>query len=284
MTGDLRTLLEDLADQAPEVGDIDRAIAEAARRGRIRTRLTMIENRLPTVETAEGSEDVPRQAGRDNRRLRILLGAAAAAVLAITTSAVLLSRHNGHDVEPAQKPDTTTFRSALYGYSIALPRHDPPPVRAGAWKGHPATEYADDPTSTEQKALDTIHVPGTDTTISIEGIYLGRRTYANWATAYHRGVLKDSEVPSGCDGGDPSEWRRIPIGSAEGYLLQKCNQALGIVPVGKRVYLFIWGNRTFVEGDHYPQSRFEKLLAGVRLPDAATALGPLWTPSSSNGG
>jgi hypothetical protein len=34
MTSDLRTLLEDLAAQAPVVGDIDRAIADAARPGR----------------------------------------------------------------------------------------------------------------------------------------------------------------------------------------------------------------------------------------------------------
>ena len=77
-------------------------------------------------------------------------------------------------------------------------------------------------------------------------------------------------------------WRRLPIGAVSGYLLQKCNQAVGIAPVGNRVYLFVWGNRTFVEGHHYPQSRFETLLRGVTLPDAATARLPLG-PSASSG-
>jgi hypothetical protein len=238
---------------------------------RIRKGLTMIEKSLPTVDTVEGYQNLQREVRRGTWRRRALIGAAAAAVLVVSTCAVLLNWNGQNNAEPAK---TMTFHSPLYGYSIALPN---------AWHVHAATKYADDPKSSDKTGTDWIHVPGTDTVIRMEALSLGRQTYAAWARSYHRAILADPGVPSGCDGGDPSQWRSFPIGSAEGHLLQKCNEALGIVPVGTRVYLFIWSNRTFVEGHHYPQSQFEPLLKGVTLPDAATASEPLYQPSSQGG-
>lgn len=242
---------------------------------RIREGLTMIEKKLPTLDTVEGYEDLQHEVTRRSRRRRALVGVAAAAALVVTTGAVLLNQHHETKLEPAPSPSSTTFRSPVYGYSIVLPL---------GWTTVAATHVADDPKAPQGTVSDAIRVPGTDTTIGVEGLDLGRETFASWATKFHAQLLRDTSVPSGCDGGDPSTWRRLPIGNIDGYLLQRCNNALGIAPVGKRVYIFTWGNRTFVEGHHYPQSRFEPLLAGVTLPDAATANKPLWTSSSSQGG
>lgn len=242
---------------------------------RVREGLTMIDKKLPTVDTVEGYENLELEVRRRTHRRRALVGVAAAAVLVVTTGAMLLNRNNQSSVQPAQSPNSAAFRSPLYGYSIALPQ---------GWEAVAATQYPDAPKSTEQTSSDSFRVPGTDTTIRVTADYLGGGTYATWANAYHQSILADAAVPSGCDGGDPSSWRRLQIGTGEGYLLQKCNEAIGVMPVGKRVYLFIWGNRTFVEGHHYPQSRFEKLLAGVTLPDPTTANEPLTKAASSQGG
>jgi hypothetical protein len=243
---------------------------------RMRKELIMIKNELPTVDAVEGYEDFERGIRRATRRRRALIGAAAAAVVVAAASAVvLLSQHGQDRVSPARVPHTTTFRSPLYGYAIVLPK---------AWTATPATRYADDPKSTDRNSTDSIHVPSTDTTIDISAVDLGSQTYAAWANALHRDVLNNPGIPSGCDGGDPSQWPTVPVGHSEGHLLQLCNAAQVLVPDGKRVYVFNWGNRTFTEGQHYPQVEFEKLLSGVSLPDAETAHEPLWPPSPSQGG
>jgi len=238
----------------------------------------MIDKKLPTVDTVAGYEGLQSDVRHDARRRRgwvvAAAAAAAAAVVVATAGAVLVNRTGHEDVVPAKSPEVATFQSPLYGYSIDVP---------AVWRTSPASQYADDPTSTDKTATDSFHVPGTDTTIGVTASYLGQETYADWAKAYHRNLLADKGVPSSCDGGDPSAWRRLQIGSVEGYLLQRCNAAIGIAPVGKRVYLFSWGNRTFVEGHHYPQSRFEPLLAGVQLPRPAVARRPLWQPSGRQG-
>jgi hypothetical protein len=230
---------------------------------RIRKGLTMIDKKLLAVDTAAGYEDLQREVRRDTRRRRALLGAVAAAVLIVTTGGVLLSRSDQRQVQPAGTP-TTTFRSPHYGYSIALP---------SSWTAVAGGKSSDD----------LIHVPGTDTTIDISADYLGGQSFTTWANRLYHATERDPGVPADCHLSAPLEWPRLSIGATQGYLFQKCNQALGIAPIGNRVYVFIWGNRTFDEGKHYPQAKFEQLLSGVTLPDAATANEPLRTPSSSRG-
>lgn len=71
---------------------------------RIRQGLTMIEDKLPAVDTVEGYEDLERDIRRDTRRRRVLIAAAAAAVLIVSAGAVLLNRGGGDEVEPAPPP------------------------------------------------------------------------------------------------------------------------------------------------------------------------------------
>jgi hypothetical protein len=200
--------------------------------------------------------------------VRVLAAALAAAALCACQNSQNSGATTTGNVAP---PESTTFDSPLYDYSIVVPAR---------WRLHAATRYADDPKSTDATATDSVHVPGTDTVLRFEGLGLGQQTYAAWARAFHRATLADPGVPSGCDGGAPTDWPSRPVGGAQGYLVQKCNEALEVVPVGRRVYLFVWSNKTFNEGDHYAESLFEKLLRGVELPDAATASKALWRQSS----
>jgi hypothetical protein len=160
------------------------------------------------------------------------------------------------------------FTSPLYGYTVVLP---------ASWTANPATMVADDPASTGDTATDAFTVPGTDTTIGALAWDLGSGTYEAWAKAYHDDLV--GHVPQGCDGGDPSTWPSIQVGTVQGHLLQKCNAAEVMVAIGKRVYVFSWGNDTFEAGTHLPEPEFERLLLGVTLPDAGTAARPLWPAS-----
>jgi hypothetical protein len=169
--------------------------------------------------------------------------------------------------QPSSSP--TSFTSPLYGYTVALP---------GGWAVHPATLFAGDPASTDETANDAIRVPGTDTTIGILAWGLGTSTYAAWTKAYHAEQLADD--PSGCDGGDPSTWASIPIGTTMGHLQQRCNAAIAIVPIGRRVYMFSWEHDTFDSSRHLAESAFKTFLLGVQLPAPKVAASPLppWTP------
>ena len=172
---------------------------------------------------------------------------------------------------PSASPGVgTTFSSPLYGYSVDLP---------AGWTATAATMYADDPASTEDTATDMIPVPGTDTTIGILAWDLGRQTYAEWAKAFHDDTV--ANVPAGCDGGDPSTWPTIRVGGVDGHLVRKCNEVVAVVPLGKRVYVLAWGNRTFGADLHIPEADFETFISGVRLPSAKIAGEPLWSPSPS---
>ena len=77
----------------------------------------------------------------------------------------------------------------------------------------------------------------------------------------------------------------IRVGAAQGHEIQRCaSMAEVVVPVGTRVYDFVWNNDQWAElGKHYPQYKFEKLLAGVTMPDATTARTPLWPSASPTG-
>jgi hypothetical protein len=81
-------------------------------------------------------------------------------------------------------------------------------------------------------------------------------------------------------GGDPSTWASIPIGATPGHLQQRCNAAIAIVPVARRVYMFAWEHSTFDASKHLPESEFERFLLGVKLPDTKVATSPLppWSP------
>jgi hypothetical protein len=76
-------------------------------------------------------------------------------------------------------------------------------------------------------------------------------------------------VPTGCDGGDPSTWPPLRIGTATGRLQQYCNAASGFAFVGGRVYAFDWGNATFDGTTHLTQGSWEELLKSVTLDPKA---------------
>jgi hypothetical protein len=149
---------------------------------------------------------------------------------------------------------TATFTSAIYAYS--LPR-DP------SWTTKSATVFSDDSKSTEQNSLDAISPTDTDTTINGSATALHGKTYEAWAVDHHNDVLRD--VPSGCDGGDPSTWPIINVGGHEGHLDQLCNAAEVSVPAGDWVYLFFWGNSTFSGSKHFGQAQFLRLLEDATL-------------------
>jgi hypothetical protein len=72
---------------------------------RIRQGFTMIDNKLPTVDTVEGYEILDREIRRTTHRRHAIIGAAAAAaVLVATAGGVLLNRGGDGKVEPAPPP------------------------------------------------------------------------------------------------------------------------------------------------------------------------------------
>ena len=157
----------------------------------------------------------------------------------------------------------STFTSPLYGYSIGM---------AGDWMAKAATKLADDPTSTEENAMDAITITGTDTTIGGLAWTLGDQTYDEWAAAYHDDAV--AGLPKGCDGGDPSTWPTVQVGDQQGHWLQKCNAAEAIVPVDGKVYVFSWGNSTLDSGSHLDPLDFKTVLLTVTFPDAAPSPAP----------
>jgi hypothetical protein len=76
---------------------------------RIRQGLTMIEDKLPAVDTVEGYQELHRDIRRTSQHRRARIGAfAAAAVLVATAGTVLLNRGSNANVEPAPPAPTPT--------------------------------------------------------------------------------------------------------------------------------------------------------------------------------
>ncbi len=198
----------------------------------------------------------------------LVVAACGAVPTALSSPSSAASPTGVSSAAPSVSP-TLTFISPVYGYTVKLP----------AWWMPSAATSTADPVSNEPNPSDLIPIPGTDTTIEILGWALGDETYADWAKAYHDDVI--THVPSGCDGGDPSTWPQIQVGTTQGYWLQKCNAAEAIVPIGKRVFVFTWGHDTFDSSRHMPISDFKSFLLGVTLPEAAIDELPFWVPSPS---
>lgn len=149
---------------------------------------------------------------------------------------------------PAPAP-TKAFDSPLYRYRMMI---DP------TWTVSPATVFAWDAKSTDKDCCDQITVTGTDTTLSNSADQLGRQTYDQWLAQHHKDAIPN--VPAGCDGGDPSTWPIVPVGDANGRLMQLCNGAEVNVLVGDRVFLFFWGNSTFDTDKHLGEETWKPLL------------------------
>jgi hypothetical protein len=146
-----------------------------------------------------------------------------------------------------------TFRSPLYGYSIPT---------APGWTTTPGTRIWTGTDDSLPGVVDRIAPNGTDTTISgtSEALPAGM-TFDAWLRAEARQTV--GNVPVGCEGGDPSTWPELTIGSVTGRLQQLCNAAIAFALVGGRVYEFDWGNSTFSAEQHLGQGAWEALLRSV---------------------
>jgi len=154
---------------------------------------------------------------------------------------------------------TRSFTSPLYRYTI---RVDP------TWTVTPSTVARTDILSPDDHE-DGIDVTGTDTAIGVSSAPLGDRTWDQVLTG-----ARDREVgsvPPGCEGGDPSTWRAIPVGHLQGLLQQLCNAADVYVLDGDRVYAFEWGNQTFETTKHLDEAEFFAVLHGVTFPGSPPA-------------
>jgi hypothetical protein len=148
-----------------------------------------------------------------------------------------------------------TFTSPRYGYTIKT---------AGDWTTTAGTRAWSGTDDSPSGVVDQIVVTGTDTTISGTSQALPSGTsFDAWLAAEHRQSMNG--VPTGCDGGDPSTWPAVSIGTAAGRLQQFCNAASAFVFVGGRVYEFDWGNSTFDAGAALTQGSWEELLSSVIL-------------------
>jgi hypothetical protein len=139
-----------------------------------------------------------------------------------------------------------TFKSPLYRYTIGIGVN---------WQVKAAQHVDDeDPTS----------ATGTDTTIPVVASALKAQSFADWLKDYHATVVKN--VPSGCDGGDPSTWPAVTIGTLQGVWEQKCNAAVAFVDVGGKAYQFPWENGTFDNSQHLSVADFKNVLESVTFP------------------
>jgi hypothetical protein len=144
------------------------------------------------------------------------------------------------------------FSSTWYGYTI---------LRSGDWTVKPATTHWTG-VDNSPPAVDEITVTGTDTTIPAASQRLPKdATYAAWLDAFHRNTV--ANVPSGCDGGEPSAWPTVQIGDQQGKLEMLCNAAEALVEVGGRVYVFDWSNSTFDGAQHLGLASWKRVLETV---------------------
>jgi hypothetical protein len=160
---------------------------------------------------------------------------------------------------------TRTFTSPLYRYSILL---DP------TWTVTPATTARTDPLS-EETFSDVVDVTGTDTSFAGSASPLGDRTWDDLLARLHE--LATGNMPSGCDGGEVSNWPSIDVGGQEGRVQQFCNAAAVYALAGTTVYEFDWGNGSADPGSHLSEADFFEVLKGVTFPSEGPA-GP--APSS----
>jgi len=162
----------------------------------------------------------------------------------------------GVDLTPADADKvahlTASFTSSLYAFGL---KRDP------SWTTHKATVLIDDPRSTEQNSQDTISVTGTDTAITVAATAMTGGSYEAWAVSHHEDVKNG--VPAGCDGGDPSSWPIVDVGGHQGRLDQLCNAAEVSVPIGDKVYMFGWSNKTFTVSSHLGEAQFLRVLEDV---------------------
>jgi hypothetical protein len=150
------------------------------------------------------------------------------------------------------------FVSPANGFSIAT---------ADGWTVDPATQ-AWVGVDNESPAMDGVNITGTDTSVTGASQRLGSQTYEQFLAAFHANTLKD--VPSGCDGGEPSTWPSIQVGDQTGGLEMLCNAAEALVHVGDRVYLFDWGNETFDADRHMSLASWKALLRTVVFDPASS--------------
>lgn len=149
---------------------------------------------------------------------------------------------------------TGTFSSPFSGYSIGT---------AGGWTVTPATKRWVG-VDNSPPAVDQISVSLTDTTISAASQALPKgTTYDGWLAAFHQQTVDN--VPPGCTGGTPDQWPPIQIGDQTGRLEMLCNAAEALVEVGGRVYVFDWGNATFVGTAHLSFDAWKELLRSVQF-------------------
>ena len=158
------------------------------------------------------------------------------------------------------------------GYSIKV---------ADAWTAEPATTPWNDLTNSDPPAADAITVTGTDSSIVIASQPIpGGTTFAQWLDQFRQTITPD--VPAGCDGGDPSTWKTIQIGSETGVVEPLCNAMIAFANVGGRVYRFSWGNDAFNTDQQITESEFKDILktvtfraAGSAVPSAAATRVPV---------
>ena len=154
---------------------------------------------------------------------------------------------------------TQTFHSPLFGYAMNY---------ATGWNVTPGTVRWTGPDNSGSKS-DRIQLTGTDTTIwgSSAALPAGQ-TFAKWAAAYHAYLAANMEAA--CDGGDPSTWQPIQIGSETGRRIDFCNASEAVIAVGSRIYDFGLGQDTFTSASHADPGTFEAMLKTVVfLPKAA---------------
>jgi len=152
---------------------------------------------------------------------------------------------------------TGRFTSPTLGYSIGT---------AADWTTTPATTQTR--TAANPYPVDQIRITGTDSVVSGWSEVLPKGgTFAAYLVAKHQDALAGN--PPGCDGGDPSTWPSIPIGSATGRLQMWCNAAVAFVEAGGRAYTFGWGSDTFQTDQHFSFEAWKELLTSVVLDPAS---------------
>jgi hypothetical protein len=155
-------------------------------------------------------------------------------------------------------PLTSTFTSPTYGYSVKTLPEWTTEAAPERWTG-----------TGNGSGLDGVSMAGTDTALTGASQPLGSRSFDDFVAAFHQTIQAD--VPSGCDGGDPSKWPELPVGDRVGHLEMLCNAAEVLVEDGGRVYLFEWGNATFDTERHFPFAAWKELLKSITLtPETAT--------------
>jgi hypothetical protein len=152
-----------------------------------------------------------------------------------------------------EKPATSLW----YGYSL---------LRKGEWVLTAATSHWTG-VDNSPPVVDELAITDTDTTVTIASQALPKgKTLDQWLVPFHANTT--ANVPTGCDGGDPSTWRTTPIGDQMGRYYELCNAAEAIVGVGGRVYVFGWANDTFDAASHFQLQSWLDLLKTVTFEPA----------------